>query len=287
MESLTGAAIRNVVGITILENKIRRLERLMFDAKDKLLAPLPEAETSPEPLTTEDLGDLELATRAGRGDEYAYVLLFEKYRSKTQRLCARIVDAADSEDLNQEVWIQVFRKITSFRGESAFSTWVHRLTVNQCLMHLRKRSVKYERVMDDEEEFLPVAETWLVKNRPNFSVLDKIALDEAMEGMPEGYRNVFYYHDVLGFEHEEVAAIVGCSVGTSKSQLHKARMKLAGLLQMRKWSPYSESFLGKRYVAKLGIELPAMSRMELEQSIELVIEAEEDDYADEWSEEEV
>ncbi len=257
----------------------------MFDAKSQLLATVLADETSSEPLTVEDLGDLELAALAGRGNEAAYTALFEKHQRRTSSLCTRIVSAADVPDLNQDVWIQVFKKISSFRGESSFTTWLHRLTVNQCLMHLRKRYVRLERVADDEEDFLRRAEIALNNVRHSPSVLDSIALRDAMAGLPDGYRSVLHLHDVLGFEHEEVAAILGCSVGTSKSQLHKARLKMARLLRQKKFNVNSEGFMEKRYIAKLGIELPAVSRMDFERGVELAIEEEQDDY-EMWSEEE-
>ena len=136
-----------------------------------------------------------------------------------------------AEDLTQEVFIQLFRKIGSFRGDSAFSTWLHRLTVNQVLMHFRRRSVKNERTSDDGE--MPEQTVRGTADPGKMQVIDRIALKNAVAQLPNGYRNVFLLHDVEGFEHEEVARIMGISVGTSKSQLHKARLKLRGLLVKR------------------------------------------------------
>jgi RNA polymerase sigma-70 factor (ECF subfamily) len=138
-------------------------------------------------------------------------------------------NVAEAEDLTQEAFIQLFRKVGSFRGDSAFTTWFHRLTVNQVLMHFRKRSVKNEKTTEDGE--MPEE---IVKSNKKYQsqtpILNRMDLKKAIAELPPGYRSVFVLHDVEGFEHTEVARILGISVGTSKSQLHKARLKLRGLL---------------------------------------------------------
>ena len=173
--------------------------------------------------------DLELAKLAALGNIAAFERLYERYHRRTYSLCLRMTSSqTESEDLTQEVFIQLFRKVGSFRGESAFSTWLHRLTVNQVLMHFRRRSVKNERTSEDgemPEQIVPGTE-----NQTKMPVLDRIALRRAIDQLPPGYKSAFVLHDVEGYEHEEVAKILGISVGTSKSQLHKARLKLRGLL---------------------------------------------------------
>ena len=139
--------------------------------------------------------------------------------------------ATEDEDRKPDVVSKIFRKIGSFRGDSAFTTWLHRMTVNQVLMHFRKRTVKYEKVTDEGETPDQVVTGTL--NPQRMQIVDKIALENAIAQLPDGYKNVFVLHDVEGFEHEEVARILGCSVGTSKSQLHKARLKLQKLLKMK------------------------------------------------------
>jgi RNA polymerase sigma-70 factor (ECF subfamily) len=143
-------------------------------------------------------------------------------------------NTAEAEDLAQEVFIQLYRKAGSFRGESAFTTWLHRLTVNQVLMHFRRRGVRMEQVTEDGES--PQQVVAGTENPSQMPVVDRIALDKAVGQLPPGYRAVFVLHDVEGHEHEEVARLLGCSVGTSKSQLHKARMKLRNLLTTGKKS---------------------------------------------------
>ncbi len=134
----------------------------------------------------------------------------------------------EAEDLTQEVFIQLFRKIGSFRGDSAFSTWLHRMTVNQVLMHFRRRSVKNEKTSETGD--MPEQTVTGSADPGKMQIVDRIALRNAIAELPNGYRKVFLLHDVEGFEHEEVARALGISVGTSKSQLHKARLKLRGLL---------------------------------------------------------
>jgi RNA polymerase sigma-70 factor (ECF subfamily) len=176
--------------------------------------------------------DLTLCRMATGGNIAAFELLYERYHRRTYSLCLRMTSSqTEAEDLTQEVFIQLFRKVGSFRGDSAFSTWLHRLTVNQVLMHFRRRSVKNERTSDDGE--MPEQTVSGTGNPNKMQVVDRIALKNAIAELPNGYRNVFILHDVEGFEHEEVARLMGISVGTSKSQLHKARLKLRGLLIKR------------------------------------------------------
>ena len=174
--------------------------------------------------------DYELAQSASVGDISAFELLYERHNRRVYSLCLRMTqNASEAEDLAQEVFIQLFRKIGSFRGESAFTTWLHRLTVNQVLMHFRKRGVRMEQTTEDGET--PIQVVRGTENPMQMPVVDRIALDKAVGQLPPGYRTVFILHDVEGHEHEEIARMLGCSVGTSKSQLHKARMKLRGLLR--------------------------------------------------------
>jgi RNA polymerase sigma-70 factor (ECF subfamily) len=134
-----------------------------------------------------------------------------------------------AKDLTQEVFVLVFRKLDTFRGESTFTTWLHRMTVNCVLMHFRKNHSRKEQLTEDGElpEHVINARDMLT----SFPILDRLALDEAIVKLAPGYRAVFILHDVQGLEHLEIANILGCAVGTSKSQLHKARMKLRRLLR--------------------------------------------------------
>jgi RNA polymerase sigma-70 factor, ECF subfamily len=156
--------------------------------------------------------------------------LFKLHHGKVYGLCLRMTgNVAEAEDLTQEVFVQVFRKLDTFRGESAFTTWLHRLTVNRVLMHFRKNRGKKEQLTADGELPEPVVKTRDVLH--TFPVLDRLALDEAILKLAPGYRAVFVLHDVEGLQHLEIANILGCSAGTCKSQLHKARMKMRELLR--------------------------------------------------------
>lgn len=173
--------------------------------------------------------DIDLCRLATDGNLAAFEVLYQRYNRRTYSLCLRMTNSqTEAEDLTQEVFIQLFRKIGSFRGDSAFSTWLHRMTVNQVLMHFRRRTVKNEKTSDDGE--MPEQIVTGSANPGKMQVIDKIALRNAIAELPRGYKNVFVLHDVEGYEHEEVARQLGISVGTSKSQLHKARLKLRGLL---------------------------------------------------------
>ncbi len=139
---------------------------------------------------------------------------------------------AEAEDLTQEAFMQLFRKISTFRGESAFTTWLHRLTVNVVLMHLRKKvpdQVSIDESIEGAEETGPPRELEDKDLRLAGSI-DRVNLERAISNLPVGYRTIFILHDVEGFEHNEIAKMLGCSIGNSKSQLHKARMRLRELV---------------------------------------------------------
>jgi RNA polymerase sigma-70 factor (ECF subfamily) len=172
--------------------------------------------------------EAEAIERAKQGDAEAFALLYGLHKRRVYSLCLRMTaNSAKAEDLTQEAFLQLFRKIGTFRGESAFSTWLHRMAVNVVLMQLRKKSlpvVPLEETLENEEE-APRKE--LGAQDPVLSgSIDRLRLQRAMEALPPGYQRIFVLHDVEGYEHNEIAAMGGCSIGNSKSQLHKARMKL-------------------------------------------------------------
>jgi RNA polymerase sigma-70 factor (ECF subfamily) len=170
------------------------------------------------------------ATNSGRVQPFEEI--FQLHHRRVYSLCLRMLgNSTEAEDLTQDVFVLVFRKLSSFLGESAFTTWLHRLTVNQVLMHFRKNHAEKEQLTEDGE--MPL-ETMFDRNRVNRSpVLDRLALDEAIVQLPHGYRTVLVLHDVEGLEHNEIASLLGCSIGTSKSQLHRARMRMRLLLKQR------------------------------------------------------
>ena len=179
------------------------------------------------------LSEAEAIERAKQGDADAFEALYNLHKRRVYSLCLRMTaNTAAAEDLTQEAFLQLFRKIGTFRGESAFSTWLHRMAVNVVLMQLRKKGlpvVPLEETMETEEES-PRKEPGAEDPRLAGSV-DRMQLQKSIEGLPPGYRMIFLLHDVEGYEHNEIAAMVGCSIGNSKSQLHKARMKLREILR--------------------------------------------------------
>ncbi len=183
-------------------------------------------------IETTGSNDLALARAAAKGQMSAFEELYSRHHRRVYSICLRMLqNSAEAEDLTQDVFIQLYRKIGSFRGDSAFTTWLHRMTVNQVLMHFRKRTVKFEKTTDEGET--PIQIVAGTENSARMPIVDKIAIEKAIESLPNGYRKVFLLHDVQGYEHEEVARILGCSVGTSKSQLHKARLKMRKLLRKK------------------------------------------------------
>ena len=181
------------------------------------------------------LTEAEAIERAKQGDAEAFESLYSLHKRRVYSLCLRMTgNPASAEDLTQEAFLQLFRKIGTFRGESAFSTWLHRMSVNVVLMQLRKKSlpvVPIDETTDTDEES-PRKEPGAPDERLAGSI-DRLQLQRAVDELPPGYRTIFVLHDVEGFEHNEIATMVGCSIGNSKSQLHKARMKLRNLLRQQ------------------------------------------------------
>lgn len=179
------------------------------------------------------LSEAEAIERAKQGDAGAFESLYHLHKRRVYSLCLRMTaNTAAAEDLTQEAFLQLFRKIGTFRGESAFSTWLHRMAVNVVLMQLRKKGlpvVPLEENIETEEES-PRKEPGAEDARLAGSI-DRLQLEQAIADLPPGYRAVFLLHDVQGYEHNEIAEMIGCSIGNSKSQLHKARMKLRDLLR--------------------------------------------------------
>jgi RNA polymerase sigma-70 factor, ECF subfamily len=180
-----------------------------------------------------DDSQLNLVRRAQSGDEHAFATLFQQHKSRVYSVCLLMTkDVAEAEDLTQEAFLQVFRTVASFRGDSAFSTWLYRVAVNTVLMKLRRRKSPPTVSLDE-----PVSAEWPTlqrdfgKDDPNLAgLVDRIALRRALQELPEGCRTIFALHEVEGYQHHEIAELLDCSVGNSKSQLHKAKLKMRDLL---------------------------------------------------------
>jgi RNA polymerase sigma-70 factor, ECF subfamily len=175
----------------------------------------------------------DVVVRAQSGDHDAFSELYLLHQRRVFAICMRMVrDFALAEDLTQETFLQVHRKIASFRGDSAFTTWLHRLAVNTVLMHLRKRSltvVSLDHLMEDIPEER-AGKSFGARDLTQAGVVDRLDIDRAVAAMAPGYRSIFLLHDIHGFDHGEIASMLKCTRGNTKSQLHKARRMLRGAL---------------------------------------------------------
>lgn len=203
-------------------------DEVVFQSEENLVFPSFVVPVQEEQV--ENVSDVELTQLVASGSIKAFEEIYKRHHRRTFNLCLRMTqNPSEAEDITQEVYIQIYRKSGSFRGDSAFSTWLHRLTVNQVLMHFRRRSFKNERTTEDGEMPEPV----IVRSESSqrSPLLDRIDIDKAVEQLPAGYKVIFILHDIEGFDHEEISRKTGVSVGTSKSQLHKARLKMRKLLK--------------------------------------------------------
>ena len=177
--------------------------------------------------------DETLARLAANGNASAFDEIYSRHRSFVYNLALRMTgNPADAEDLTQESFVSVLRRVGSFRGEASFTTWLYRIVINQVKMHFRYRSSRPEIQMTDGG----IPEPWLAMARrtdPSERLIDGLAIEEAMLMLPPGYRTAFILHDIEGYKHGEAARLSGHTVGTSKSQLHKARASLRAVLANR------------------------------------------------------
>jgi RNA polymerase sigma-70 factor (ECF subfamily) len=174
-----------------------------------------------------------LVQRAQRGDELAFATLYQLHNKRVYSVCLRMTkDVAEAEDLAQEAFIQVFRNLNSFRGNSAFATWLYRIAVNTVLMKLRRRKSPPLLSLDEPvSSHSPSLKREIAKDDLSLrGAIDRIALRRAIEELPGGARRIFELHEVEGYEHHEIAEQLQCSIGNSKSQLHKAKKSMRNLL---------------------------------------------------------
>ena len=176
----------------------------------------------------------EIIRQAREGKAEAFEQLYRRYSKRVYHLCLRMVkNEAEAEDLTQEAFLRVFRKIHTFQGKSAFCTWLHRVSVNTVLMSLRKKKrAEIPLENDDRYEEEPGVPRQ-IPGGPDPSLtglFDRENLKRVFRRMPDGYKRMLVLHDVFGYEHNEIASLLNCSVGNSKSQLHKARVRMRTLL---------------------------------------------------------
>jgi RNA polymerase sigma-70 factor, ECF subfamily len=181
------------------------------------------------------LTDAEVVRLAQQGNPVAFERIYRLHSRRVYSLCLRMVgDPTEAEDLTQDVFLQLFRKIDTFRGESAFSTWLHRMSVNIVLMRFRKKPIaqtSLDAISNPEDESSTPPKELGGPDLHLNGVIDRVTLQAAINELPTGYKAMFILHDLQGYNHGEIAEIFGCSVGNSKSQVHKARMRLRELLQ--------------------------------------------------------
>jgi RNA polymerase sigma-70 factor (ECF subfamily) len=173
--------------------------------------------------------DAELVARCRAGDVDAFETLYHQHAARIFTLASRMAGSpAEGEDLLQEIFLQAYRKLGSFKGQAALGTWLYRLALNHCLDFVRSRQARTRKLtdaLDDERAFEPEA--------PRETPIPRIDLERAIARLPGGCREAFILHDMEGFDHKEVGQLLGIAEGTSKSQVFKARMKLRRMLAER------------------------------------------------------
>ena len=182
--------------------------------------------TGPAPLRTDDLA---LVERCRKGELGAFEELYRAHSGRLYSVALRMVgNPADADDLLQEIFLSAHRKLESFRGESSLGTWLYRLGVNLCLDYLRSRTGRAVQVTDplDDEPGLADPRGRGLADR----AVTRMDLERALAHLPVGCRTAFVLHDVEGLEHREIGEVMGIAEGTSKSQVHKARLRLRSLL---------------------------------------------------------
>jgi RNA polymerase sigma-70 factor, ECF subfamily len=163
------------------------------------------------------------AALAGKGDAIAFERLYRRHSARIHSLCRRMLNPEMADDVTQDVFVRAWQKLHLFRGESAFGTWLHRLAINVVLAKRADAAKQRNRFSDDETIWERAAA------RP-YAGDTRMDFEAALAKLPEGAREIFVLHDIEGYKHEEIASLLGVSAGTSKSQLHRARMALRDVM---------------------------------------------------------
>jgi RNA polymerase sigma-70 factor (ECF subfamily) len=229
------ARCTNVVVRALVKQTTGKRRSILWDKRPGTECFSKRAVPQVSPVAGDRRSEAEVIQRARAGDQAAFEYLYRLHNRRVYAICLRMVgNPAEAEDLSQEAFLLLLRKIHTFRGESAFTTWLHRLVVNLVLMRLRKKSppiVSIEATLDAEDE---TASPGIDVGAPDLLLegsIDRINLARCIAQLPAGYRAMFVLHDIQGYQHKEIAEVLGRSVGDSKSQLHKARTRLRELLQ--------------------------------------------------------
>jgi RNA polymerase sigma-70 factor (ECF subfamily) len=230
MQATANARCRKIVVAPLARPTAKKRRNLKSDAFPSTECISKRAAPPASLVAGDKLIEADAIRQAQNGDEAMFEYLYRLHCQRVYAVCLRMVqDAADAEDLTQEAFLLVFRKIRSFRGESAFSTWLHRLVVNLVLMRIRRKSLPVVSIEGPDERDKASGAPGIDPGVPDLlmeGTLDRINLERCIEQLPLGYRKAFVLHDVQGYKHSEIAGKLECSVGGSKSQLHKARTRL-------------------------------------------------------------
>lgn len=231
MQITADSRCRRIAIGSLARPTIEKRRRLGWEARSSKERASQKAAPSVSSIASHGLSEAEAVQRARNGDQSVFESLYRLHSRRVYAVCLRMVkDRAEAEDLTQETFLLVFRKLHTFRGESAFSTWLHRLTVNLVLMRLRKKSlplVSIDAAGDPDDQAASPASSELGAPDPMLKgAVERIMLERCIEDLPAGFRKVLVLHDIRGYRHCEIAHLLGRSIGASKSQLHKARKRL-------------------------------------------------------------
>jgi RNA polymerase sigma-70 factor (ECF subfamily) len=215
--------------------------------------------------------EMNLITQARSGDANAFAVLYETHKPRIKALCLRMTNnMVDAEDLTQDAFIYAFRKLSTFRGDSAFSTWLHRVAVNTVLMHFRRKAIRQVSLEqpNSQDSDGPKREYGRVDERLA-GYADRLALEQAIDELPPGYRTVFLLHEVQGYEHQEIAQSLHCSIGNSKSQLHKAKLRMRELLAPRGYSCRQKvaAVTPTAFRARVRVEMATLNNLVLSSTV--------------------
>jgi len=230
MQATANARYRKLIARSLARPTVEKRRSLNRDVRSGTEPIAKKAAPAVSLIDSNKLSEAEAILRARDGDRSAFEYLYRLHSRRVYGICLRMVgNTAEAEDLTQEAFLLVLRKIHTFRSESAFSTWLHRLAVNLVLMRLRKKSpplVSIETAPDLEDESGTAGIDFGARDLLLEGSIDRINLERSLRHLSAGYRRVFVMHDIQGYEHNEIAAILGRTAGDSKSQLHKARARL-------------------------------------------------------------
>ena len=233
MQATANARGRRIAGQLLTGRAVEKRRSSHSDARPSACISSRVAPSSAS-ITRYKLNEAEAIRRAQGGDQLMFEHLYRLHSRRVYALCLRIAgNTTEAEDLTQEVFLLLLRKIQTFRGDSAFSTWLYRLTVNLVLMHLRRKPLPVVSIEANPDTDENAGSLTIDVGAPDPFLegsIDRINLQRCIEQLPAGYRTMFVLHDIEGYRHIEIAEMLGRSIGASKSQLHKARLRLRELL---------------------------------------------------------